>query len=209
MNNLEQTAQIAQSLQEGLDALGIGQVQHILLLDYLLLLNKWNQAYNLTAIRGLPDMVTRHILDSLAIAPYIQGKRLIDVGTGPGLPGIPLAIMQPQLNIVLLDSNGKKTRFLNEVKRRLDLKNVTVVQSRVENYHADSSFDTVVSRAFSEISQMIAWTEHLIAQDGIWLAMKGQHPAAELAGLTHPYEVRSYKVPGIDEQRCAIIIHTQ
>ena len=171
MSNSNQDMLVAQLLEVGLDALGIGQAQHALLLDYLLLLNKWNQAYNLTAIRDLPDMVTRHILDSLAIVPYIHGVRVIDVGTGPGLPGIPLAITQPHLDIVLLDSNGKKTRFLNEVKRRLHLDNVQVIQSRVENYRDVLSFDTVVSRAFSDIGQMIFWTQHLLARDGIWLAM--------------------------------------
>ena len=208
MSNSNQDMLVAQLLEVGLDALGIGQAQHALLLDYLLLLNKWNQAYNLTAIRDLPDMVTRHILDSLAIVPYIHGVRVIDVGTGPGLPGIPLAITQPHLDIVLLDSNGKKTRFLNEVKRRPHLDNVQVIQSRVENYRDVLSFDTVVSRAFSDIGQMIFWTQHLLARDGIWLAMKGQYPATELLDMSFPYEVKTYEVPGLDEQRCAVIIHT-
>jgi 16S rRNA (guanine527-N7)-methyltransferase len=132
--------------------------------------------------------------------------RIIDVGTGAGLPGIPLAITNPNLEFVLLDSNGKKTRFLNEVKRSLSLSNITVVQTRAENYHNDAIFDTVISRALSEISQLMAWTQHLIAKDGIWLAMKGRYPEAELLNIHSPYEVHTYEVPGIDEQRCAVVI---
>jgi len=208
MSNLtaiEKTAH--QQLEEGLDAMGLDQALHGPLFQYLLLLNKWNQTYNLTAIRELPAMISKHLLDSLAIIPYMNGSRFIDVGTGPGLPGIPLAITHPDHPIVLLDSNGKKTRFLNEVKRSLNLSNVTVVQSRVENYRELASFDTVVSRAFSDIHQMITWTQHLIADQGIWLAMKGQYPEAELSNITFPYKVHTYQVPGIEGQRCAVIIH--
>ena len=153
-------------------------------------------------------MVTKHVLDSLAIAPYLHGNRILDVGSGAGLPGIVLAITNPSLHFVLMDSNGKKTRFLNEVKRSLDLSQDNVVQTRVENYRETVSFDTVVSRAFSDIGQMIFWTQHLLARDGIWLAMKGQYPATELLDMSFPYEVKTYEVPGLDEQRCAVIIHT-
>lgn len=193
-------------LHDGLEALKLGQQHHDRLLQYLVLLKKWNQAYNLTAVRELPAMVTRHILDSLAIAPYLHGDRILDVGSGAGLPGIVLAITNPTLKIVLMDSNGKKTRFLNEVKRSLDLTQVSVVQTRVENYRETISFDTVVSRAFSELSQFIKWTHHLIAEDGIWLAMKGIFPEEELAEITFPYEVHPYEVPGLEGQRCAVII---
>lgn len=176
------------------------------LFQYLLLLNKWNAAYNLTAIRDLTEMVSKHVLDSLAILPWIQGQSIIDVGTGAGLPGIPLAIAQPQTHFVLLDSNGKKTRFLNEVKRQLDLKNLEVVQSRVENYHPAQGFDTVVSRAFSSLEQMIYWTQHLIAKDGIWLAMKGRYPETELNTIHQQYRVEEYKFDGVDGERCCVII---
>ena len=131
---------------------------------------------------------------------------MLDVGSGAGLPGIVLAITNPTLTFVLLDSNGKKTRFLNEVKRSLSLANVTIVQSRVENYRETVSFDTVMSRAFSDITQFIQWTQHLIAKQGIWLAMKGQYPEAELMDLPVVYEVHPYSVPGLDSQRCAVVI---
>ncbi|GGI86723.1 16S rRNA (guanine(527)-N(7))-methyltransferase RsmG [Legionella impletisoli] len=176
-------------------------------LAYLQLLHKWNQAYNLTAVRDMSEMVSRHILDSLAILPWVKGKRLIDVGTGPGLPGIPLALARPDLEVVLLDSNGKKIRFLQEVKRMLSLTQIEVVHSRVENYHPTQGFDTVTSRAFSDLSQMLTWTSHLIALDGIWLAMKGRVPEIELQTLLHPYQVEPYTVPGLEGQRCCVIIN--
>lgn len=186
--------------QFGLEALGAP------LADYLALLKKWNAAYNLTAVRDLESMVSKHILDSLAILPWVNGERIIDVGTGPGLPGIPLAIAKPEQNFVLLDSNGKKTRFLNEVKRQLHLKNLEVVHFRVENYHPTQGFDTVVSRAFSSLAQMIHWTEHLLVQDGKWLAMKGRHPDAELQEIKHNYQVEHYTVAGVEGERCCVLI---
>lgn len=176
------------------------------LLEYLLLLNKWNAAYNLTAVRDLESMINKHILDSLAILPWIKGARILDVGTGAGLPGIPLSIAKPDIQFVLLDSNGKKIRFLNEVKRKLDLKNLEIVQFRVENYHPDQGFDTVTSRAFSSLEQMIHWTQHLIAEEGIWLAMKGRYPDTELNTIQQKYRVEGYTVDGVNGERCCIII---
>lgn len=176
-------------------------------LDYLSLLNKWNLAYNLTAIRDPFEMISKHILDSLAVLTWIKGPRILDVGTGAGLPGIPLAIARPDMHFVLLDSNGKKIRFLKEVKRQLHLNNVDVVQFRVENYHLASGFDTVISRAFSSIEQMIHWTHHLLAQDGLWLAMKGRSPEAELLSIPHPYQVHRYHVDGIEGERCCVLIN--
>lgn len=175
-------------------------------LTYLALLQKWNKAYNLTAIRNLEDMVTHHILDSLAILPWIKGPQLLDVGSGAGLPGIPLAIAMPSLKVVLLDSNGKKVRFLREVQRVLKLSNVEVVQSRVETYHPTSGFDTVTSRALSTIESFVQWTDHLISKHGIWLAMKGKYPDTELSAIKHPYHVETYSVPGITGERCCVII---
>ena len=176
------------------------------LVSYLLLLQKWNQAYNLTAIRDMNSMITLHILDSLAILPWVHGTRLLDVGTGAGLPGIPLALARPDLQVVLLDSNGKKVRFLQEVKRALALNNVDIVQTRVENYHPTHGFDTVTSRAFSDLQQMLTNTEHLIAQNGIWLAMKGRYPQAELVNMTRPYLIQQYTVEGLDGERCCVIV---
>lgn len=176
------------------------------LIDYLMLLHKWNQAYNLTAVRALDQMVGRHILDSLAVIPWVKGTRLLDVGSGAGLPGIPLALANPNLEVVLLDSNGKKTRFLQEVKRVLNLTHVEIVKSRVETYYPETRFDTVVSRAFSNVQQMVDWTTHLIAEKGIWLAMKGLTPDSELIDLNHPYRVETYAIKGVDGERCCVII---
>lgn len=176
------------------------------LVSYLALLDKWNKAYNLTAVRDPDQMVIRHLLDSLAINPWVSGQSLLDVGTGAGLPGIPLAIINPTLQVVLLDSNGKKTRFLEEVRRKLNLKNVEVIQSRVENYQPAFDFDTVTSRAFSELAQMLKWTSHLIGKTGIWLAMKGRYPETELTSIHYPYQIKPYTVPGLDEERCCVII---
>lgn len=176
------------------------------LMQYLHLLDKWNKTYNLTAVRKINDMVGRHLLDSLAIKPWVKGPRILDVGTGAGLPGIPLAIAYPEYHFVLLDSNGKKTRFLQEVIRVLKLNNVEVEQTRVENYHPEQGFDTVISRAFSDLSQMTAWTHHLLAQGGQWLAMKGRYPETELDSIKHPWQVQTYSVPGQEGERCCVIM---
>lgn len=176
------------------------------LFHYLELLHKWNKAYNLTAIRSPLEMISKHVMDSLAILPWIHGQRIIDVGTGPGLPGIPLALANPDYHVTLLDSNGKKTRFLTEVKRTLGLDNIEIVESRVENYRPSAGFDTVVSRAFSSLSQMITWTSHLVAQQGIWLAMKGIYPEEELKSLSRPWQVEEYEVPLCPGKRCCILI---
>ena len=196
---------IAETLSDGMRQLGV-QIPSAGLLVYLNLLHKWNQAYNLTAVRDLDSMVTRHLLDSLAILPWVKGPHLLDVGSGAGLPGIPLALALPELHVVLLDSNGKKIRFLQEVKRVLSLDNVDIVQTRVENYHPSHGFDTVTSRAFSNLEQMIDWTHHLIAADGLWLAMKGKHPEDELALIHRPYRVETYSVAGLDGERCCVIV---
>ena len=195
-------------LQEGLGAANdTAKVKQ--LTQYLDLLEKWNKAYNLTALRKRTDMVSLHVLDSLAIMTWVQGDSLLDVGTGAGLPGIVLAIAKPELNIVLLDSNGKKTRFLREVKRLLCLNNVEVVQSRVENYHHAQGFDTVVSRAFSSLKDFTKKTQHLVKSDGIFLAMKGKYPTDELALIEHVYEVKSYRVAHIDGARSCVIIEKE
>lgn len=178
------------------------------LLNYILLLHQWNKTYNLTAIRDVHEMITKHLIDSLAIDPWIQGHNIIDVGTGAGLPGMPLAITRPDLHVTLLDSNGKKTRFLLEVQRQLDLKNVRVIQSRVEDYHPPQGFDTVLSRAFTSLQHMIDWTEHLIAPNGRWVAMKGRYPEAECNALSLPFSVEHYTVPGLEGERCCILIDT-
>lgn len=193
------------ALEQGLEALSIHTAAQPLM-DYLLLLDKWNRAYNLTGVKDLDAMVTRHLLDSLAILPWIYGTRLLDVGAGAGLPGIPLAIANPSLQVTLLDSNGKKTRFMQEAKRVLKLDNVEIIQNRVENYHPAQAFDTVTSRAFSDLAQMICWTKHLIAVPGKWLAMKGRFPEAELVAIQHDYQIKTYSVPGLEGDRCCVLI---
>ncbi|KTD61178.1 16S rRNA (guanine(527)-N(7))-methyltransferase RsmG [Legionella spiritensis] len=202
------TQQSTRLLQQGLSQLGLPDHSDALL-TYLSLLNKWNHVYNLTAVREIPAMVSRHVLDSLAVLPFIRGARIVDVGSGAGLPGIPLAIARPQTRVTLLDSNGKKTRFLEEVQRHLMLDNVEVIQSRIENYHPAQAFDTVISRAFSDLAQMIHWTKHVIDAHGIWLAMKGRYPQTELSMIDFPYQVHRYDVPGLDEERCSVIIENK
>jgi len=193
-------------LQRGCDSLGLapdaGQQER--LLDYLDLLVKWNSAYNLTAVRDPVQMVTRHLLDSLSIAPCLVGQHVIDVGTGAGLPGIPLAIMLPTTRFALLDSNGKKTRFLFQVKTALCLDNMQVHHARVESFRPPAPYDAVLSRAFASLADMVAACRHLLAPQGCFLAMKGAYPAQEIAQLAPAYAVTAVhelSIPGLDEQR--------
>ncbi len=202
---MKNTQQILSHLERGLNSLGVSVVPDAFL-NYLNLLNTWNHAYSLTAIHDGCEQVERYILDSLAILPWLQGNKLLDVGSGAGVPGIALAIARPDLRFTLLDSNGKKTRFLTEVKFRLKLDNVTVVQARAEAYRPDDLFDGILSCAFSELIQMTRWTEHLLKANGVWIAMKGKQPDEELKQLPHPFEVHSYRVPFINAERCCVII---
>ena len=180
------------------------------LLQYLELLQRWNKAFNLTAIRDPLQMVRLHLLDSLAIHPYIQEvKSIIDVGTGPGLPGIPLAILNPEINFTLLDSNGKKTRFLFQAINELKLINASEINHRVEAYKPRQLYDAVISRAFSAISDMLNQCDHLISDHGCFLAMKGKKPDSELSEMTKAYKVVDLvelKVPLIDSERHLIKI---
>ena len=180
------------------------------LLKYLDLLQRWNKAFNLTAIRDPLQMVRLHLLDSLAIHPYVQELRsIIDVGTGPGLPGIPLAILNPEINFTLLDSNGKKTRFLFQAINELKLSNVSEINHRVEAYQPNQLFDAVISRAFSSISDMLNQCDHLVSDQGCFLAMKGKKPDSELSQMTKAYkvvEVNEVNVPLIDSERHLIKI---
>ncbi|MEI6333276.1 MAG: 16S rRNA (guanine(527)-N(7))-methyltransferase RsmG [Methylococcaceae bacterium] len=175
------------------------------LLGFIKLLEKWNKAYNLTAIRDREAMVRLHLLDSLAIVPFIEGKRVIDIGTGAGLPGIPLAIYLPDIEFVLLDSNAKKTRFVQQAIIDLKLGNVSVCHNRVEQYHPEKGFDTAITRAFAGLSDIVQLTAHLLNKDGVLLAMKGQSPdVLELeAAITTLIPVN---VPGITAERCLVRI---
>lgn len=180
-----------------------------LLLRYLELLNKWNKAYNLTSVRNPEDMLYRHLVDSLSVVSWVKGEQIIDVGTGPGLPGIPLAILFPDTHFTLLDSNGKKTRFLTQSKLELGLSNITVVHGRAEAFQPEKPFDQVISRAFSAIENMVNWCGHLVDEQGQLLAMKGLFPEEELSSLPAGYKVESshaLDVPGCDGERHLIII---
>lgn len=173
------------------------------------LLDKWNKAYNLTSVRNPKDMLPRHIMDSLAVRQYLQGQRFIDVGTGPGLPGLPLAIAEPDKEFVLLDSLGKRIRFIRQVCHELKLTNVTPVQVRVEDYQDEKKFDGVISRAFASLNDMLSWCEHLPSDKGRFYALKGLYPQEELDELSANYKTESIEqinVPGIDASRHIVII---
>lgn len=182
---------IDQSILEGSQRLGIRLPEEAVarLVAYLALLERWNRAYNLTAVRDPRAMVVRHVLDSLSILSWVEGPRVLDVGSGAGLPGIPLAIARPEYEFCLLDSNGKRTRFLTQVAIELCLSNVGVVRGRIEEYRPETPFNSVVSRAFSTLADMVADAGRLCAPEGRLLAMKGVFPDDELARLPSGYAV--------------------
>jgi len=193
-------------LQSGLQSLGLvnDEEKTDLLLAFLKLLEKWNKAYNLTAIRKRKEMVRLHLLDSLTILPYLHGPRIIDIGTGAGLPGIPLAIYCRDYHFVLLDSNAKKTRFVQQIVLELNLTNVEVCHRRVEDYTPPVLFDTVICRAFSNMREIIKLSGHLLTGNGLLLAMKGQHPGIELERLKQPFSIIPVTIPGVEAERCLI-----
>ena len=179
------------------------------LISYVEMLDKWNKAYNLTSVRDPQEMVVKHILDSLVVAPHLDGNNYIDVGTGPGLPGVVLAIAHPEKNFVLLDSLGKRIRFLNQVKLNLKLTNITPVQSRVEEYQPEQPFDGVLSRAFASLQDMVDWCQHLVDQSGRFIALKGQFPEQEIEQLPASIEYQDkvvLTVPELDAERHLIIL---
>lgn len=189
--------------------LQIDEVTSKKLIEYVLLLHKWNQIHNLTSIREPLQMLSKHILDSLAISPYLQGPRILDVGTGAGLPGLPLALTHPQYRFALLDSNGKKTRFLAHVIQTLMINNVDIISSRVENYYSEDCFNCIVSRAFSQLNEFLCKTKHLCCKNGIFLAMKGQYPNEEINTLDANFtliESKPLKIAGLDQKRHVLII---
>lgn len=203
-------ADVRKALLAGLGGLGLepGPEAVERLIRFLALLSKWNRAYNLTAVRDPRDMVIRHLLDSLSAVPYIKGPRVLDVGTGAGLPGIPLAIVLPRFQFVLLDSNGKKTRFVAQAIGELGLVNTAVEQGRAEDYRPAARFDTVIARAFAGIGQAVAAVAGLCRPDGRVLIMKGRYPRRELDALGAGYRVAAVEpvsIPGLDAQR--YIVH--
>ena len=202
-------------LKQQLQQMGIeiSSRQQQALIGYLELLVKWNKAYNLTSVRDPFAMISRHLTDSLSVLPFVKqptldNPRLIDVGSGPGLPGIPLAICLPEYHITTIDSNGKKTRFQQQVKMELALDNLTVVNSRVEAYQPEPA-DMVISRAFASLNDMLDWTHHLCKDQGIFLAMKGLYPEQEIQSLRDGYIVKEshqLMVPKCDAERHLLIL---
>ncbi|HDR1819626.1 TPA: 16S rRNA (guanine(527)-N(7))-methyltransferase RsmG, partial [Pasteurella multocida] len=190
MTNLEQ--QLSQKLEILLKqtALSITDQQKAQLVKLILLLNKWNKAYNLTSVRDPMEMLVKHILDSVVVSPYLQGKHFIDVGTGPGLPGLPLAIVNPHKRFVLLDSLGKRISFIRNAIRELGLDNVEAVLSRVEEYHPEQPFDGVLSRAFASLKDMTDWCQHLPKQDGYFYALKGLYHQEEVQELSEKFTIQ-------------------
>ncbi len=178
------------------------------LMQYIDLLHKWNKVYNLTAVRHKKALVSVHILDSLAIIPYIHGDRILDVGTGAGLPGIVLALCFPEKQFVLIDSNRKKTRFINQVVTELEISNVNVEHIRVESFQTESSFDQIVSRAYTNLQVFIQSTCHLAHNSTEYLGMKGHIPQDEIAEITADFEVNpiTLDVPNVEGQRHLIIL---
>ena len=195
-----------EELQRGIAALSLecSEKQLVALLAYIDLLQKWNSAYNLLGGNESAGLVSRHILDSLSINPYLDGKLIADIGAGAGLPGIPLAILNPDKNFVLIDSNGKKTRFMFQAKIQLELGNISVENCRIEHYQSKQQIDMVMCRAFSTLADALAMLEPIFSDDCKLLAMKGQYPEAELAKLPAGFELGKsikLKVPGSESQR--------
>ena len=209
MNEIERAKE---QLGGGLDALGIDATrdQAGRMVDYLVLMRKWNRTHNLTAITDLPSMVTRHLLDAASIQPYLAGPSLLDVGSGAGVPGLPLALLQPKLEVVSLDSRGKRIEFQRFAALRLGLTNVRFVHARIEDYQPGMKFDTLVARAFATISEFAGACEHLQEPGTRLIAMKGRHPREEIEALPDPVRdlcrVERISVPGLQAERHLAII---
>lgn len=205
---------LATQLANGIAVLGfpLPDETQLQLLQYLELISKWTRVHNLTAVREPETMLTRHLLDSLAVLPYIAGPLIIDVGSGAGLPGIPMALAHPDWQVVLLESNHKKTVFLQQVRIELKLNNVEVVCERVENFCPTDGFNTVISRAFSDLTDFVKLAGHLCAEGNIGgrlVAMKGVYPHEELAQIPPPFmieKVLSVAVPGLEAERHLVMI---
>lgn len=198
-------------LEQGLLLLGIelSSVRQKQLLDYAALLDKWNRTYRLTALRAIPLAVSHHLLDSLAVLPFVDGATMLDVGSGGGMPGIPLAIARPDLRVVLLDSSSKKTAFMQQVAIELGLANIAVHCGRVEAYRPPAGFALITARAFSDLADLVALSRHLLQTDGHWLAMKGVWPHDEIARL--PVDVgvdgvHRLQVPGVKGERHLVVM---
>lgn len=209
----QQAVSLAESLAQGIARLELvvaAETQQKLL-AYIELLHKWNQTYNLTAIRQPDQMVSNHLLDSLAVLPHLWPGRWLDVGSGAGLPGFVLALLRPQWAFTLLDSNSKKTGFMQQAVIELSLKNVSVCCERVEGWRTEEKFDGIISRAFAETAEFVALSQHLLAEGGGWVAMKGA-PQAELKKLPATIQVEKLiplQVPGLDAARSLVLLRAK
>ena len=205
-------AAVAAVLADGIDvlALDLDAAQQARLLDYLALLLKWNAVYNLTSVRDPLQMVTHHLLDSLAaVSSFAQATNVLDVGAGGGLPGIVLAIARPAMQVALIDTVHKKTAFLKQVKAELELNNVTVYTDKVQQLRVPQLFDVITSRAFADLSDFVAWSNHLLADGGQFIALKGVAPPDERERLPAPWKVsrvQALQVPGLDAERHLVFI---
>jgi 16S rRNA (guanine527-N7)-methyltransferase len=204
---------LAQVLANGINELqlDLNQQQHEQLLDYLALLFKWNAVYNLTSVRDPMQMMTHHVLDSLAAVPsFARAKNILDVGAGGGLPGMVLAISRPDMKVSMIDTVHKKTAFLTQVKAELGLANVTVHTKKVQELEVAAKFDVITSRAFADLSDFVNWSGHLLAEGGQFIALKGTAPAEEQERLPKEWkvtELRPLQVPGLQAERHLVIIH--
>ena len=190
----------------------VSEYQQQQLIDYVLMMHKWNKAYNLTSVRDPHQMVIKHVIDSIVVAPFLDKIQYIDVGTGPGLPGIPLAIMCPDKQFILLDSLGKRVRFMKQVAYELKIDNIKPVQSRVEDFIPSVEIDGVLSRAFASLKDMLHWCQHLVDSQGVFIALKGQLSSDELKGLPVGFilqETIKLDVPGLEGERHIVKIKKQ
>lgn len=208
-------AAIADVLKQGIAALelNLDEAQVAKLLDYLALLNKWNSVYNLTSVRDPMQMVTLHVLDSLAAVPAFAGaQNVLDVGAGGGLPGMVLAISRPDMKVSMIDTVHKKTAFLNQVKAELELANVTVYTKQVQQLEVKTRFDVITSRAFADLSDFVNWSGHLLQEGGQFIALKGTAPEDERERLPAPWKVQKLQpleVPGLDAERHLVFIQAE
>jgi 16S rRNA (guanine527-N7)-methyltransferase len=213
MSSVDSSVALEAQLAHGLATMNIelSQEQRGKLLAYLALLYKWNRAYSLTALKEQDKAVSHHLLDSLSIRRFVPDGRLLDVGSGGGAPGIPLAIARPELAVTLLDSNSKKAAFLRQAVIELELSNVSVHGGRVEQYHPEFGYTVIVSRAFAELASFVALSRHLLTSDGVWLAMKGVWPHDEIARLSDEARVEAVHplgVAGVDGERHLVVMRS-
>jgi len=203
-------ADLVRAIEEGIAGLGetLPSAAPETLASLLIELEKWTRRMNLTAIRRLPDMVSGHVTDSLSVLPWLEGERAIDIGTGAGFPGLPLAIARPDMTFVLLDSSAKKQRFVQHIVSSLGLSNVTPVRSRAEDYAPGRGFDTVLARAVTRTAGLLDYGAHLVREGGVFLAMKGRYPSDELEDLPDDwtYSVKELLVPGLEDRERHLVI---